>query len=165
MPEEKFLKKNLNKLKKIWNNTAELFGLNIAIWLVAFITFLSGGIVVIRMKETLKKHSVNPEPEVPECISVSKLQEIIKNNKELRVIDVRTPEEFSQGHIEGAVNIPVDDLENRLSEIPKNIQLITNCGKGGGRSDRGALILKQNGWINTRPLCGGYNAWKEKGEN
>ena len=144
--------------------TSDLFGINVAILLIAFITFLSGVIVSIRMKETLKKQLSNSSFEIPSCISLAELEKIMQSKKDLMLIDVRTPQEFIEGHIEGSFNIPVDELEHRRMEIKKNIMIITICGKGGGRSDNAALILKQNGWSESKPLCGGFNAFKAKGK-
>ena len=72
---------------------------------------------------------------------------------------MRSPEEFAAGHVEGAVNIPVDALALGVGEIPRDAFVVTACGKGGGRSDRAAEQLRAMGFTSVRPLCGGTQAW------
>ncbi len=71
------------------------------------------------------------------------------------LLDVRTKEEFALGSIDGAVNIPVDDLRGRLQEIPRNRSIVVFCAVGL----RGYLayrILVQNGYTDVKNLSGGY---------
>jgi rhodanese-related sulfurtransferase len=60
------------------------------------------------------------------------------------LLDVRTPEEFAAGHIEGATNIPVQELGARLAEVPKHQPVVVYCASGG-RSARAAAMLRQAG--------------------
>lgn len=61
------------------------------------------------------------------------------------LIDVRTPEEFAGKHVEGAKNIPVDDLSTRMGEIPKNKPVVVYC-QSGGRSAAAASMLRKAGY-------------------
>lgn len=75
------------------------------------------------------------------------------------LIDVRTPQEFAMGTIEGAVNIPLDELRNRMQEIPDDKEIILFCQVG----QRGYLayrILIQNGYTKVRNLSGGYKTYQ-----
>jgi len=74
------------------------------------------------------------------------------------LIDVRTPEEFSLGTIEGAKNIPVDELRNRLSEIPQDREIIIFC-QVGLRAYFARRILRQKGFKNIKNLSGGYKTY------
>jgi len=56
------------------------------------------------------------------------------------LLDVRTPEEFGAGHLDGAINISVDSLAARLAEIPRDRELVVYC-RSGKRSARAASIL------------------------
>lgn len=77
-----------------------------------------------------------------------------------RLIDVRTPAEFARGSIPGAVNIPVDELRARLSELPDHsTPLVVNCAVGL-RGHTAARILVQHGWTDVRNLSGGYTTWR-----
>ncbi|HLO38649.1 MAG TPA: FAD-dependent oxidoreductase, partial [Lacibacter sp.] len=75
------------------------------------------------------------------------------------LIDVRREDEFEAGNIAGAINIPVDELRNRLSEIPiaKNIYIYCEAGLRGYLAQR---ILRQNGFNKVANLSGGYILWK-----
>lgn len=59
------------------------------------------------------------------------------------LLDVRTPGEFAEGHIEGAVNIPVQELGARLREVPSGA-VVVYC-RSGGRSASAAAMLKARG--------------------
>lgn len=77
------------------------------------------------------------------------------------LIDVRTPDEFNSGHIAGAVNISVDTIANRLSEIPHDRPIVVYC-HSGNRSKQAAQILAQAGYSDIRDL-GGINTWTSQG--
>lgn len=74
------------------------------------------------------------------------------------LLDVRTVHEYSLNHIEGAVNIPVDELRNRLSEIPVDKRIIVYCAVGL-RGNIAYRILVQNGFINVYNLSGGLKTY------
>ena len=78
------------------------------------------------------------------------------------VLDVRTEEEFygPLGHIEGAILIPIDDLEGRVGELNsvKNEKIYVVC-RTGGRSDRGKDFLNSNGFTAVN-VDGGMVAWE-----
>lgn len=73
------------------------------------------------------------------------------------LVDVRTEMEFNNGHIEGAINIPLDDLRNRLRELDKNKEIIEYC-QVGLRGYIANRILAQNGF-KVRNLTGGYKSY------
>lgn len=77
------------------------------------------------------------------------------------LIDVRTPEEFVGGHIPGAVNISVDQLAQRLSEIPKDKPVVLYC-RSGNRSNQAAQILERAGYSQIYDL-GGIITWAQQG--
>lgn len=77
------------------------------------------------------------------------------------LLDVRTPEEFSTGHIAGAVNIAVETLASRLNDIPRNQPIVVYC-HSGNRSKQAAQILADAGYSDIQNL-GGINAWVEQG--
>ncbi len=73
------------------------------------------------------------------------------------LLDVRTPLEFANGHIPDAINIPVDDLRNRLAELPKNRPIVVYC-QVGQRGYLATRILMQAGFAATN-LGGGYRTY------
>jgi len=135
--------------------TADAFGLSAAMWLVAALTFGSGLVVALRMRETLQRPAPVQPAVVPTCIEA----EALRQRSSAVVIDVRSPEEYAAGHVEGAINIPLDALASGVGEIPKDAFVVTACGKGGGRSDSAAEQLRAMGYTSVRPLCGGTQAW------
>lgn len=73
------------------------------------------------------------------------------------VIDVRKPGEFSAEHVDGAINIPLDYINQEMAQFPKNEPFIIHCA-GGYRSMIAASILKSRGYNNFLEVTGGYNA-------
>ena len=74
------------------------------------------------------------------------------------LLDVRLPTEFSAGHIPGAVNIPVDDLRSRLSEIPTGRKIVTYC-QVGQRGYLATRILLQAGFPAVN-IGGGFKTFQ-----
>jgi len=80
------------------------------------------------------------------------------------LIDVRTPEEFTKGHIAGAVNIDwLDDgFAKNTSGLDKSKPVLLYCA-AGGRSEEAKLALSKSGFKTVTDLEGGINAWKHNG--
>ena len=77
------------------------------------------------------------------------------------LLDVRTPEEYSMGHIKGAHLIPLQELENRLDEIPKDQKILVYC-RTGHRSAIASEILAKAGF-EILNMEGGIVEWISKG--
>ncbi len=78
------------------------------------------------------------------------------------ILDVRTSEEWNQGHIPGSVLIPLDLLSGRLSEIPRDRDVVVVC-RTGARSAQGLQILQQAGFTLVSSMTGGMVAWQAAG--
>ena len=76
------------------------------------------------------------------------------------VIDVRKKSEFDSEHLIDAVNIPLNEINQHLAEIPKDKPFLLHCA-GGYRSMIASSILKQRGWNNFADIIGGFDALKE----
>jgi len=74
------------------------------------------------------------------------------------LVDVRTAEEYNKGTIEGAINIPVDELRNRLSELPKDQKIFIFC-QIGLRGYLAQRMLIQNDYQNVLNISGGFFLW------
>jgi len=85
-----------------------------------------------------------------------------KHPAHLFVLDVRTPQEYAEGHVPGAVNVPHDQLASRLAEVPKDKDVVLYC-KSGRRAGMAADVLAANGYTRLSHLEGDMNAWVEKG--
>lgn len=81
--------------------------------------------------------AMNRGPDVTELVAEERLKGAV-------VVDVRSPAEFASGHVEGALNLPVDELSARLGELPADRTVIVYC-RSGARSARAAATLKAAG--------------------
>jgi adenylyltransferase/sulfurtransferase len=79
---------------------------------------------------------------------------------DLYVLDVREPYEFAIAQIGGHL-LPLNDLPQRVGELDANREIVVHC-KAGGRSQRAAEFLAQNGFKHIHNLAGGITAWSEK---
>ncbi len=77
------------------------------------------------------------------------------------LLDVRTQEEWDAIHVPNATLIPLDQLPNRLNELPKDRPILVIC-RSGNRSQVGRDILRQNGFEATS-ISGGIRAWQAAG--
>jgi len=84
------------------------------------------------------------------------------NREKAVVVDVSETEEFATGHIGGARNVPLNQLEQRLPETVKNkaLPLLLVC-PNGARAGRALAIAKKLGYEKAQVLAGGLKAWKE----
>jgi rhodanese-related sulfurtransferase len=100
------------------------------------------------------------EQPIQPCFAITELhRSLLYSPGDIMVIDVRSKEEYNDRHIPAAVHVPLGELKDQSKEFPKNKQIVTTCGKGGGRSALGAAILKQEGFIHVSYLCGGTLGW------
>ena len=76
-------------------------------------------------------------------------QEIRESNSGVIMLDVRNPDEYNSGHVEGAILIPVGELESRLSELPDKDAIIILYCRSGMRSASAFIILANNGYTNV----------------
>lgn len=79
----------------------------------------------------------------------------------MQIIDVRTADEYNNGHIRGAENIVLTSLENSLDKIDKDKSVIVYC-QSGVRAAMATSILNRNGFKNIKTYLGGINEWTEK---
>lgn len=98
-----------------------------------------------------------------ESISPKSAYELLQNDTNVALLDVRTPEEFSKEHIEGANLIPVQVLAQNLSMLSevKDKKIIVYC-HSGTRSIAASRILVENGFVPIN-VTGGITAWKADG--
>jgi NADPH-dependent 2,4-dienoyl-CoA reductase/sulfur reductase-like enzyme/peroxiredoxin family protein/rhodanese-related sulfurtransferase/TusA-related sulfurtransferase len=81
------------------------------------------------------------------------------SQRDTLLVDVRTADEFALGTIHSAVNIPVDEIRERISEIPRDKRVIVFCGIGL-RGYVACRILSQHGFGNVENLSGGIKTWE-----
>jgi rhodanese-related sulfurtransferase len=86
-----------------------------------------------------------PRPQPGEIVSDEFINIVSIQPEDKFILDVRSPEETAEGKIEGAVNIPVDELQGRLNELPKGKEIIIHCGTGV-RAEMAYSILTNAGF-------------------
>jgi len=101
-----------------------------------------------------KGYEINTGPAAEEIVYIRKLEpgqisipdfEAALKSKAITVIDVRGPSEYAAGHFPGAINISLDELPTRLSEIPSNKFVVVHC-RTGVRGEMAYLLLKEKGY-------------------
>lgn len=95
-------------------------------------------------------------------ISAEDLHDKVVGSEKFVLLDVRAPLEFEDGHIDGAINIPVADLRERYEELNKEDALILTCSSGN-RSSLGASILRRHGFKNLFNVAGGMTGYSAAG--
>jgi rhodanese-related sulfurtransferase len=92
--------------------------------------------------------------------NAEELEKYLKEEKNVFLLDVREPKELQEyGSIKGYTNIPLSQVESRLSEIPKDKVIVTLCERGV-RAGRAANVLTRHGYTVTA-ACG-HKEWREK---
>ncbi|HEX6175361.1 MAG TPA: rhodanese-like domain-containing protein, partial [Candidatus Binatia bacterium] len=116
--------------------------------------WLSGGMMAWRT-------AAKPIEILPQW-TVRQLEERLRENPKLLVVDVRQPGEWSAGHIDGALHISGGELPSRIEEVAKDRPVATICGSGY-RSSVSASLLLQRGHRDVTNVLGGMSAWKAGG--
>jgi len=91
-------------------------------------------------------------------ITAVALADLERADKAAVVLDVRSEKEWSAGHIQGSVNLPLNHLRERVSELPADRTIVVHC-EGGYRSAIAASILTGAGRLKVMDLVGGFKAW------
>ncbi len=90
------------------------------------------------------------------------IRDQVNHSRDWFIVDVRTPEEYAKGHIDGAINIPLQDLVKHLNALPsnKNAYILLYC-HSQKRSTHALVILHELGYHKTYHLEGGYAAYQD----
>jgi rhodanese-related sulfurtransferase len=92
-------------------------------------------------------------------ITATQLADALQSAHPPFVLDVRTATEFAAGHIRGALNIPVDELRDRLAELPAEREIAVHC-KSGFRGHLATRILRQRGFDHLVNVTGGWTSFE-----
>jgi phage shock protein E len=85
-------------------------------------------------------------------------EHLSKHPRHLFILDVRTPQEYAEGHVPGAVNVPHDQIASRLAEVPKDKDVVVYC-RSGRRSALATDVLATHGYSRVFRLEGDMQAW------
>ncbi len=96
-------------------------------------------------------------------IIADEVQKAINEKKDVILLDVRTPEEYRRGKIDGSINISVENIPDQIiSAIPdKNRTIYAYC-LSGSRSDVAVAMMKQLGYTNAFSMTSGLLMWRSK---
>lgn len=95
-------------------------------------------------------------------IKATEAKSLLAANKNVFLLDVRTPEEFGQGRLQGAVLIPINEVERRIGEIPRNRPIVVYCAVGS-RSGLVAGFLSRKGYREVYNVSDGIVGWYRNG--
>lgn len=119
-------------------------------WMLISIALASGGLLLWPVLQGAANAGLTPSGAV-----------LLINREKAVVVDVCEANEFAAGHVGGAKNIPLGELEAKLGAAVKNkaLPLILVC-QSGARSGRAVAIAKKLGYEQAQSLGGGLTAWK-----
>jgi rhodanese-related sulfurtransferase len=95
-------------------------------------------------------------------ISSREAKTLMEKNKNILLLDVRTPQENSQARLPGSVLIPIGEFERRIGEVPKNKTILVYCAVGS-RSKPVAEYLSKNGYKDVYNMTDGIVGWYRNG--
>jgi rhodanese-related sulfurtransferase len=100
-----------------------------------------------------------PSPSLASEISVDEAAAL--RDQGAFMLDVRQPEEWNEFHMPGATLIPLGELSSRLSEVPRDQQIVVVC-RSGNRSAQGRDLLLSAGYEQVTSMAGGMTQWRDK---
>lgn len=118
------------------------------------------GILLLAAVSGCASTTKSPEKAQYVNISVQQAKEIIERG-EVFILDVRTQEEYDAGHIQNSTLIPLQEIEKRLDEIPRDRKILVYC-RTGHRSTQASEILANNGF-EVYNMKGGIVEWTDAG--
>ena len=120
-------------------------------WMLILIALSSGGMLAWPMMRGANAGSLTAQGAVQ-----------LINRERAVVVDVREPEEFAAGHVTGAKNVPLGQLEQKLQAAVKNksLPLLLVCATGA-RAQRAVATAKKLGYEQAQAVAGGLKSWKD----
>jgi rhodanese-related sulfurtransferase len=105
----------------------------------------------------------SPQKEgAPPSLGPGEAQAWLRKDPSVQLVDVRTREEYAEGHLAGAQLLPVQELESRMGEIDREKPVLLYC-RSGRRSRQAFDLLKEKGFQDLHDMTGGIEAWKKEG--
>ena len=101
----------------------------------------------------------------PVDVTVDKAAAMLASGEKVTVLDVRTPEEFSDGHLKDAVNVNFNggDFEAQIAKLDPSKPYLVHCA-AGGRSGKSMELFKKLKFTKIYHLVDGYNGWADAGK-
>jgi rhodanese-related sulfurtransferase len=108
----------------------------------------------------INNDGTSPNSTLPQEISVEQAYQARESGA--FILDVRTQEEWNEFHMPDSTLIPLDELENRINEVPREREIVVVC-RSGNRSQQGRDILLNANFSNVASMAGGLNEWRAAG--
>jgi len=137
----------------------------------AWLAFLAGALLLVSLLASVGARAADPAAAATPVAAPAKmkpisadalLQERARQPQQVFVLDVRSPQEFAEGHVPGAVNVPYDQVAVRLAEIPRDKDVVLYC-RSGRRAGLAADVLAANDYKRLLHLDGDMQAWTAQG--
>ncbi len=125
--------------------------------------FLIAGILIIAVAigaAVLLSHPSENTDSLPVEVSVEEAAKL--RDEGAFILDVREDYEWAEGHIPGSTLIPLNELPDRLAEVPQDQLVVVVC-RSGNRSQAGRNILLDAGYSKVTSMAGGVSAWSIRG--
>ncbi len=117
--------------------------------------------------ENTAEIDVGAEESKSSDLNAAQALELLSAENDVIVLDVRTPQEFSAGHIKGAVNINIleDSFKEKMAKLGKDRAYLVHCAAGAptGRSRRSVTLMEEVGFKKIYHLDGGFISWQQAG--
>lgn len=150
MPKQRHVKRSTPSKTGSRSRTKDRKQNLIGLWIgLGIVVLVTAAFLLFRPKSTL-----------PTEISAASAYE--KYQQGAFFLDVRTQQEWDQGHVAKSTLIPLDNLQDRLGELPRDQDIVVIC-RSGARSKEGAAILRQAGFTRVTCMTGGLQAWVAAG--
>lgn len=131
------------------------------------------GLFILSLAHIQQSPTANPKQgsQVPvvnkagKDLNAQQAQQFIQANPSAIVLDVRTPEEYTTGHIDKAKNVNIYDATfvNKLAALDRSKTYVVHCAVGG-RSRKAVAVMDSLGFLHVHHLNGGFTAWKQAGQ-
>ena len=130
---------------------------NLPVWFFGLLVVVGIGLIALIVSSLSPASPVNTLP-----LEISVAHALEKRTAGAFILDVREPQEWDQVHIPDATLVPLGQLPDRLSEIPKDQEVVVVC-RSGNRSATGRDILLKAGYTTVTSMAGGMNQWQAAG--
>lgn len=132
--------------------------------IIKIITLSAAAIIVFAAGFVVMSLNNKPGDKGGDILSAAELKGALDKKDDFVLVDVRTPEEYEAGHLDGSMLVPLDTLERNAENVltDKNKKLYVYC-RTGRRSAEAVGILKNKGYTNVYDVSGGITAWQASG--
>jgi len=144
------------------------------IMLIFAVIIVVGGMIAFFVKpqwkidvkpiKTNQSSNLNETGSTIPTITSSELKDKIDNQENIYILDVQSEENYLTKHIPGAINIPYEQLEARIKEVPNNKEIIISCTNNNTcqTSTKAAELLSSKGLKNIKDFRDGVNGWEDQ---